>query len=107
MLGRDSGRIADPLASCGQVILSHQLRFPARPKVLEQPWPRLQSGLFDDSLKLLPKVQAAQPVLRDDVLRSILGLLESIAQVGKQLREDRHDPRRLPLVVFSLAAMDS
>lgn len=78
MLGRDGGRVADPLADGRQVILPHQFRFPARPKVLEQTQRGGKASAGDDPLKLPAQVQASQPVLGEDMLGARFSFVEGL-----------------------------
>ncbi len=95
----DCLRVSEPITHDVCRISVGQFRLPSGPQVLKQLGPRLHSSPLDDLREAAPKVLGGRFCDRDDndVFR-----VEGVSQVGFQLRKDRDDSRRLPLVVFGL-----
>jgi hypothetical protein len=107
VLGGHGRRVANPLAHRRQVVLPHQLTFPAGPQVVEQSRPRCLAGTLDDAFQLRAEVQGATAALRDDVLAALFAFGEELQQVLPQFEEQRDDSVCVPLPVLQFRAGDA
>ncbi|MCH7812410.1 MAG: hypothetical protein IID40_00170 [Planctomycetes bacterium] len=106
VLHRHRMRIADPGAHdvCREHL--HQLGFTGGAQVLKQLWPGRQPRPLDDPVELGAEVLLGVPVAGYHVLGAFLRLLEYLAQMWQQLREQRKRSGLAALMVFGLGAAD-
>lgn len=103
MLIGDECAVADPFADNVQRKPHGEFGLPARPHVVEQSWPGLQSGPLDDPEQLRSQVGRLVPITSDDE-RPRIGRIPSRVQVRPQLGEQRNHTGLAPGVMFGLGA---
>jgi hypothetical protein len=73
VLRRNQRAVADPSTNNMNGKLGCQLGLPAGPQIVEELWPRFQTGATDDTKHARPEILGRIAVAADDVYRSWFG----------------------------------